>query len=485
MNKDISIAIIGSGFGGIGAAIKLKKAGFHNIVIYEKAGSIGGTWRDNTYPGAACDVMSHLYSFSFARNPNWSRTYSPQSEILDYLVETARGFKVDQYVKTNCEIDLVEFDEDTFRWQLTDTAKNKYFADVVISALGQLNKPNVPDFEGLDNFKGQWFHSARWNHDVEIAGKTVCVIGNAASAVQLIPKVAKVAKKLYVFQRTPNWIVPKVDREFSSKEKWAFQHIPGWERLYRTYLYWWHEVKFGAFLNGSPLSKQAEKLARSYLNKKVKDVKLREKLTPDYPLGCKRILLTNDYYDTIQKENVELVTSQIDHIEPSGIVCKDLRKIDCDVIIFATGFKATEFLTPMEVIGQKGLNINKVWNEGAEAYLGITMPGFPNFFMIYGPNTNLAHNSIIFMIECQISYIISILNRAIKLGAKALEPKEERYQRYNERIQRLMQKTVWVAGCPSWYKNESGKVTNNWPRSTVSYFISTHLPDWSAYQSLK
>lgn len=484
MDKFASIAIIGSGFGGIGAAIKLKQVGFSNITIYEKESSLGGTWRDNKYPGAACDVMSHLYSFSFARNPNWSRTYSPQPEILSYLENTAKEFKVDELIKTNCEIDLIEFDEKNFCWELTDTNRNKYKADIVISALGQLNKPNIPDFEGLDSFKGKWFHSARWDSSVDLNGKEVCVIGNAASAVQFIPEVAKQAKKLYIFQRTPNWIVPKKDREFSDFEKWAFRNIPGWEWLYRKYLYWWHEVKFGAFLKGSPFSKQAEKLALSYLHRKVKDPDLRKKLTPDYPLGCKRILLTNDYYDTILKENVELVTSGIDRITENAIVCGDGKEIKCDVIIFGTGFKATEFLTPMEVVGQKGANLNKVWNDGAEAYLGVVMPGFPNFFMVYGPNTNLAHNSIIFMIECQIKYILLLLERTIKLGAKAIEPTPERFKAYNERIQQLMSKTVWVAGCPSWYKNEAGKVTNNWPRSTVSYYVSTHWPDWSAYHTV-
>jgi cation diffusion facilitator CzcD-associated flavoprotein CzcO len=480
MDKDkVEIAIIGAGFGGIGAAIKLKQAGFSKIKIFDKSKGFGGTWRENTYPGAACDVMSHLYSFSFYPKSDWSKSYGPQKEILEYINDAAKHFGIDQYLIDNCEITSVVYEDE--RWVLYTKSKEIYYADVVISALGQLNKPVIPEFAGLGDFQGKYFHSAKWDHNVSLQGKNVSVIGNAASAIQLIPPVSEIAKTLRVFQRTPNWMVPKKDIEFSQLRKNILSKVPFAERIYRTYLYWWHEIKFMAFINNSFAAKKAEQLSKRYLYSKIKDPELRKVLTPNYPLGCKRILLTDNYYETLLKDNVELVTSGIDKFEEKSIVTKDKKRYQSDVVIFATGFNASEFISPVEVIGKESLALNKVWDEGAYAYLGIGVPGFPNFFMLYGPNTNLAHNSIIFMLECQIHYIVSVLNHMSKNGIKLVEPRAYDTQKFNERMQSLMKKTVWVGGCSSWYQNASGKVVNNWPRSTVSYWVSTRWPRYSAF----
>lgn len=476
------VAILGAGFGGLCMAMQLKQAGIPFVVL-EKADRIGGTWRENTYPGSGCDVPSHLYSYSFAPKPDWSRLFPEQEEILGYLEDCVDAFELRPHIHLNTEVESARFDEERGEWNVFTSDGETFTARVLVSGLGQLNRPHTPDLPGLGEFEGPRFHSAEWRHDIPLAGKRVGVVGTGASAVQFVPRIAEKVQHLVLFQRSPNWMIPKPDREYWTIEKWLFEHVPAWRKLHRFSIYWRLEARFGAFHQNSWLNRYVERVATQELHDRVKDWGLRQKLTPDFPVGCKRILISNDYLTALTRRNVSVETSAIERVTASGIRCADGVVHDLDALVFATGFQTTSFLSPVRIRGRDGRELHDAWSErgGAEAYLGMTVPGFPNFFMLYGPNTNLGHNSIVFMIECQTKYTVQCVQQLLSRHLRFLDVKPEVHRAYNEQLQEDLADRVWGAGCSSWYKNDSGKITNNWSGYTAQYWWRTRIPDMHAF----
>lgn len=479
------IAIIGSGFSGLCLGIHLKRQGIDSFTIFEKADRVGGTWRENTYPGAECDIPSALYSYSFERNPNWTHKWSEQEEILAYLEHCARKYGLYPHIRFNQRVADLRFDEAAGRWRLetSDGAVEEF--DVAVCAVGQLHKPATPHITGAESFRGPAFHSAHWDHGVSLDGKDVCCIGNAASAIQFIPQIAPRCKKLTVFQRSANWVVPKNDREYTALEKKLGAAFPPLLLFYRFMIYARGEWMLFPLMYGKSgmLRRMSEKKTVDYIAEKIRDPELRKKLVPDYPMGAKRILFSDDYYDALDRDNVSVVTGAIDRIEADGVVTKDGVKHPAEVLIYATGFETTSFITPMEVHGLGGDSLNAKWaREGAEAYLGITHTGFPNFFMMYGPNTNLGHNSIVIMIEAQTRYILSCLAALDAHGARWLNVKTQVQRSYNDWVQRRLAASVWARVNRSWYKNEQGKITNNWVGRTTEYRRRTRTMNPDDYE---
>jgi cation diffusion facilitator CzcD-associated flavoprotein CzcO len=471
-NTERRIAIIGSGFSGLCVGIKLKERGYEHFTIFEKAASLGGTWRDNTYPGAECDVPSALYSFSFERNPNWTYKWSEQKEILAYMKHCATKYGLDSHIRYNEKVIDLKFLEDSGTWRLETESGTVGEFDAVVSGVGQLHKPSTPEIDGADSFAGDVFHSAQWNHDVSLEGKKVCSIGNAASALQFIPEIAPATEKLTVLQRSANWVVPKHDREYSSFEKKLVTVFPPLLLFYRFFLWMRGEALLYPlmYMQSPKLREKAEAATIKYIDDTIRDPELRKKLVPDYPMGAKRILFSDNYYEAIDRDNVDLVTDPIDHIEAGGVVTKDGTLHEADVLIYATGFVTTDFLTPMTITGVGGEVLNDTWaTSGAEAYLGITHAGFPNYFMMYGPNTNLGHNSIVVMIEAQTRYVLSCLDSLDARDAQSLNVKPKVQRSYNDDLQARLQESTWAAVDHCWYKDEHGKITNNWVGRTTEY----------------
>lgn len=471
MDKSVKmwdVVIIGAGFSGLGMAIKLKQAGFENIVIIEKSTDVGGCWRENTYPGAACDVPSRLYSFSFEDGFDWSRRFSPQPEIHAYLRHCATKYKLWPHIQFSTSLKHAKFDESSGVWQLVSD-KDELQSRVLITATGQLSRPAYPSIPGLDSFTGHGFHSAHWDHQYNLTGKTVAVIGTGASAIQFVPEVAKQVKKLLVFQRSPPWLVEKPDFEYSAFwRKWLTRYK--WIRkLERLYIYVMLENRALFFTRLPKLLKLFEWQAKRYLKQQVTDPVLRGKLTPDYPLGCKRVLISNEFYDTFNRSNVELVTDAVDHIRGGQICTQAGGEYSIDAIVYGTGFAASEFLAPIEVVGLNGRKLNDEWQQGAEAYLGITVSGYPNLFMLYGPNTNLGHNSIVYMIESQIHYVVKAVQTLFDHRLKYMDVQPQVQNTFNVKVQNDLKSSVWAQGCDSWYLNEQGRNTNNWSSFTFSY----------------
>ena len=475
------VTIIGSGVGGLCMAMQLMRHGRNNFTILEKADDIGGTWRDNDYPGCACDVPSHFYSFSFETRGNWSRVYPARQEIHAYLEELTEKYRLRKKTRFNSELAGAKFDEKSQKWLLTLTNGDTLTTDIVVTALGQLNRPKVPEIKGQDDFEGAIFHSAEWQHDAPISGKKVAVIGNGPSAAQFIPEVAKQAKEMTVFQRSPCHVVPRNDEEYGAIAKFLFA-FPAVRRAYRGLLYYAIEKNFTVFneiKNARLLIKlfnlpgDLTKIIADHFDEQVTDPKMREILKPDYPVGCKRVVISDDYYPALLRENVSVETTGIKQITKSGIETQDGQVHEFDSIVYGTGFASTEFLAPLDVEGSQGINLNDAWKDGAEAYLGITMPNFPNFFMLYGPNTNLGHNSIIFMIECQVNYVLSCLDKMEAQNATSMDLKPAAMAEFADFLKARMDTSVFVKECNSWYKNEAGKVTNNWPEFTYVYQDAT------------
>jgi cation diffusion facilitator CzcD-associated flavoprotein CzcO len=475
--------IIGAGFAGIAMGRQLDRAGVSDFVILERAGGPGGVWRANRYPGAACDVPSHLYSFSFFPNPDWSRKFSPQAEILAYLDRAADAFDLRRRMRFGCTVTGLAFDEGKGRWRVTLEDGRALSARTVISAVGQLSEPAMPDIAGLDTFEGRVIHSAEWAEDLDVTGQNVAVIGAAASAVQLLPEMAERAAHLTVFQRTPNWIIDKPDRAFTALEKAAFRHVPGWHWLYRTASFLIHESRFSAFLSGTPANAFTRWRMLQRLKREVPDPDLRARLTPDFAPGCKRILLTSDFYDTLQRPNVTLDDSGVARAGPREIINGRGNRVAADTLVFATGFKATQFLPTITVTGRDGRNLHEVWGDSPRAYRGVAVHGFPNLFILYGPNTNLGHNSIIFMLERQSEYAARQMRRLIGENLRTLEVTAEAQARFNELMQAKLARTVWAEDCPSWYKTREGVITNNWSGLATGFALALAGGDaqaWSA-----
>lgn len=485
METTHQVIIIGAGFGGLGMAIRLKEQGQDGILLIEKADDVGGCWRDNTYPGAACDVPSHLYSFSFERHYPWSRRFAPQAEILAYQQYCARKYDLYRHIRFNTEVAEARYREDRQIWEVRLTSGDTLTCRALITATGQLNQPAYPPLSCIEDFQGPHFHSARWDHSVDLTGKTVAVVGTGASAIQFVPEVAKTAGKVMLFQRSAAHVIAKPDRAYSAFEHWLLKRLPITQTLDRLRIYASNESRVLGFTSLQQAMKLYEWLFKRHLSKQIADPALRDKLTPDYPMGCKRILMSNDYYPALAQTNVEVINHGISAVDANGLTDSTGTHHDADVIIYGTGFQATDFLTPMKITGRHGQDLNQAWQDGAEAYLGIAVHGFPNLFMLYGPNTNLGHNSIIYMLESQFHYIRQCLAAMEDNDFTALDVRANVQSRFNEDVQRKIRDTVWNKGCHSWYKTESGKNTNNWPGFTFDYRRLTRQVNWSDYEFVR
>jgi cation diffusion facilitator CzcD-associated flavoprotein CzcO len=467
--KSPRIVIIGTGFAGLCMGIRLKQAGIDSFTIFEQAAELGGTWRDNDYPGASCDVQSHVYSFSFEKNPRWSRMFAEQREIRAYMNHCADKYAIRSHIRFNCTVTAARFDETTGTWTVTLGSGAQVQADIVATATVGLSRPSYPDILGLSSFEGTLFHSARWNHEYELEGKAVGVIGTGASSIQFLPQIAPRVKQLHLFQRTPPWIVPKPDRVIGRFEQWLYRVLPALQWFHRIALYWLFETRVLGFVINPKLMQYPRRAALEYLRQSVSDSALRSKLTPSYSFGCKRVLISNDYFPALQRENVELVTDGIREVTRDGIITIDGKHRKLDALILGTGFHASESVAPFTVRGLDGLDLGEHWRDGAEAFLGTTIAGFPNLFMIVGPNTGLGHTSIIFMIEAQVEHVMRAIAALQSQGTQWIEVRKDVQRRFNRRIQAALSRSVWASGCTSWYTTRTGKNTTLWPGFTFVF----------------
>jgi len=468
-NKKHSIAIIGSGFGGLGMAIQLKKAGFSNFVILEKSTRVGGTWRDNTYPGAACDVQSHLYSYSFEPKHDWSRRFSPQAEIQAYIEHCVEKYQLAEHIRFAAEVTQATFNDSDQQWLVELSSGETLAVSSLITATGQLNQPAYPNISGLDTFTGTMFHSARWNHDYNLTGKRVAVVGTGASAIQFVPQIVPLVSELKLFQRSGAWVIPKPDKAFAPWKQWVFKHIPFVDRAYRGLIYLKNEARGLAFTRFSWVLTFIAWRAKRMAARDVTDLAKRKQLIPTYNIGCNRILMANDWYSSVDQAHVDLIADPITEVQGNTVHAEGGNSYEVDAIIFGTGFKATDFLAPIQITGRNGQSLNQAWQNGAEAYKGISVAGFPNLFMLYGPNTNLSHNSILYMLESQFSYILSCLKSLKQRGAACMDVIPERQTEFVDTLQSRLNKSVWASGCSSWYTTESGKNVANWYGFTFSF----------------
>jgi cation diffusion facilitator CzcD-associated flavoprotein CzcO len=460
--QSAQIAIIGSGFGGIGTAIRLKQEGIEDFVIFERADDVGGVWRDNTYPGCACDVQSHLYSLSFVPNPDWTHSFSPQAEIWDYLRGCARDYEVLPHIRFNHPVNEAVWEHDRQRWRI-ETSNGTFLASVLISAAGSFSEPKLPELAGLEKFKGKVFHSSRWNHEFELRQSRIAVIGTGASAIQFVPAIQPQVEKLYVFQRTAPWIVKRHDRPFGNFERKLFRRLPLLQRAARAGIYSFRELLGFAFRHPWAM-KLLQPLARRHLKRSVADPVLRAKLTPNYLMGCKRVLISNDYLPALAQPNVELVTDGIAEVREHCVVSKDGVERVVDAIIFGTGFHVSDFPFAGRVRGKDGRTLSEVWGGSPKALAGTTVAGFPNLFLIPGPNTGLGHSSVVYMLEAQIEHVLSAVLYMRRNGVAAIEARPEAQAAYVADVDKSMHGTVWTSGgCLSWYLDATGRNSTLWP----------------------
>ena len=466
----LSAAIVGAGFGGVGMGIRLREAGITEFEIFERGSSVGGVWRANTYPGAACDVPSHLYSFSFAPGHNWSRRYAPQPEILDYLEEITDRFAIRPHLRLETEVTGARFDEAEGKWEvMTDDGSTRSF-DLLIAACGQLTRPSVPHVEGLDSFAGKVFHSAEWDHSHDLAGRKVAVIGTGASAIQFVPEIAPFAEEVVIYQRSAPWIMPKTDRVYPDWERRLFERFPPRVAAARAGFFTFFETGTYGFTGQHWVLAPLAKVADVYRNRELPDPKLRARATPQYEMGCKRVLFTSDWYSTLCRDNVDLLNGAVQRVTPDGVVGADGVERECDTIIWGTGFDASRFTSPMDVHGLGGRELDEVWGDRPEAFLGTTVPGFPNFFILYGPNTNHGSGSVPYTLECQFNYVLDAARRLGEDGLRWIDLKPEALERWRAEIEERSAATVWTSGgCTSWYTNAAGQNTNNWPGPWLEY----------------
>jgi cation diffusion facilitator CzcD-associated flavoprotein CzcO len=475
------VLVIGAGFGGLAAAHELSRDGRADVIVLEKADDIGGVWRENTYPGAACDVPSNLYSYSFAPKTDWGRRYAEQPDILGYIHDTADRLGLRKMVRTGVEATSARYDDANGVWRVTTSSGEEFEADVLVPATGQLSRPSLPSIPGIDCFAGPSFHSAQWRHDLDLTGKRVAVLGTGASAIQFVPRIRRVAKHIRVFQRSAPYVVPKLDRGYTRMHHAAFRIVPGFAAAMRG-LIWQITEFFSLALTKAPLlARLVGLLASANLKWHIKDPTLRAKLTPDYAIGCKRVLFSSDWYPALACDNVEVETQAITAVTPNGVHTADGRLHEVDVIIYGTGFKATEFLTPIRISGRGGRDLHEQWRDGARAHLGMSVPGFPNMFLIYGPNTNLGSSSIILMMEQQARYIRQVMDEMIRVGGThAFEVRPAAEQAYDDDVQSRLDNGVWTT-CDSWYRTDSGRVTTNWPGLVREYQRRTQRVNFSDF----
>ena len=476
-----TVAIVGGGLSGLATAIQLVRAGVRSFTVIEQSEGVGGTWRDNIYPGAACDVPSHLYSFSFAPKTDWTRRFADQPEILSYAEDLVDRYHLAPHLRLATTVRSARYDGSSGTWHLdlhAESGDDELEADTVVFACGQLNRPHFPDVEGVDSFAGPSWHSARWDHTVDLTGKQVAVVGTGASAIQFVPPVAETAAGTTIFQRSPNYVGPKKDRPYTAGMRSALQRVAPLRWAYRWWIYWTLEMRWLWFRRDSFAGKQLQSMFRKGIRDEVVNDRLPEHaVVPDYPLGCKRVLISNDWYPALLRPDVTVVDSPVSRVEADAVVTADGTRHPADVLIYGTGFVTTHFLSHIPVTGVGGRCLSDAWSEGAHAYLGSAVAGFPNCYILYGPNTNLGHNSILFMVERQLNLILQAL--AAQTGATtgsrtaSVGVREAAYDRDDRHTQRRMGRTAWSASCTSWYKDATGRITNNWPTWTVRYWWDT------------
>jgi len=486
MKADYEVGIVGAGFAGLAAALRLKKGGRTSFVLFERAAELGGTWRDNIYPGCACDVASPLYSFRQALNPAWSRLYAGQPEILAYMNDVVQKNNLRKHIRFQTDIVQAVFQKDVGGWVLTDRTGNSYSVRLLVLGTGPLNRPHIPDFSGLNAFRGKHFHSSQWDSSYDFTGKKVAVIGTGASAIQIVPAIAPIVAHLDIFQRTPAWVTPRRDRVLTEAEHRRWKKFPALMWLKREATYWFSEFLGLGFVGFEHLNRIMRKVALSRLTRHVKDPETRRKLTPNYKIGCKRILRSDDYYNTFNRQNVVLVTDPIDHFTEDGLVANG-RFYPLDAVVFGTGFIAADIDLYLKVIGPGGENLIDRWKEtGAEAYLGTTVAGFPNLCFLLGPNTGLGHNSVLHMMESQMNYVMGYLQHLAQLPeGTGLDIKEDVQRRYNTELQKKFKGTVWSSGCKSWYLNAAGKNTTLYPRLSAGFRRRTKNFDAASYRQVQ
>ncbi|MGW7464588.1 flavin-containing monooxygenase [Streptomyces xantholiticus] len=485
-HEHVRVAVIGSGFGGLGAAVRLRREGITDFVVLERADSVGGTWRDNSYPGCACDVPSHLYSFSFAPNPDWPRTFSGQEHIRAYLEHVTDTFRLRPHLRLKHEVLMMRWDTEALRWEI-ETSRGTLTADVVVSATGPLSDPKMPDVPGLADFPGKVFHSARWDHDYDLRGKRVAMIGTGASAIQIVPSIQPEVGRLTLFQRTPAWVMPRVDRKISGAERWLHRQLPITGTARRGLLWGIRELQVQAFTKRPNELGLVERIARANMHKAIKDPALRARLTPSYRIGCKRILLSSTYYPALAQPNVDVVASGLGEVRGSTLVAADGTQTEADVIIFGTGFHVTDMPIAERVVGAEGITLAEAWKDGMESLRGATAAGFPNWMTIIGPNTGLGNSSMILMIESQLNYMADYMRQLNLLGeGSALAARPSSVHAWNRRVQERMKRTVWnTGGCTSWYLDASGRNTTIWPGTTTEFRSATRHVDLSEYEVIR
>jgi cation diffusion facilitator CzcD-associated flavoprotein CzcO len=475
------VVIVGAGFGGIAAAAELRRAGITDVVILEKAPDFGGTWFHNTYPGCACDVPSHLYSFSYAQRRDWSRLCSPQREILGYVHEVARDLGVDRLIRTDSAVTACIWDEAACRWSVTTVAGDIYEADAIVIATGQLHSPSIPTIEGAETFAGRTFHSAAWDHGYDLAGKRVGVVGTGASSVQFVPEIAAQVDKLTVFQRTGNWFLPRKNRPYPAAFRALVRFVPGVQAFRRRFIFQYCESLTFAIRHPGTFGRLVHLWSATFMRRQLRDPELRRKVWPNYTFGCKRVLFSSSFLPTLGRANVELVTDPIRSMTPAGIVTADGRLHELDCVIWGTGFRATEFMFPMEITGTEGRGLREVWAGGAHAHLGMMVPGFPSMFVMYGPNTNTSGGSIVFYHEAQASYIRQALQQIQRRGGGAIDVRPEVEAASDLDVQSRFAGTAWTR-CDSWYRDDAGRIVANWPGYMREYLKATRELDPADYR---
>jgi cation diffusion facilitator CzcD-associated flavoprotein CzcO len=477
-----SIAVVGGGFGGVGAVVMLKRAGYDDVTVFERAERVGGVWHHNTYPGAACDIPSHLYEFSFEPNPHWSRRFAPQAEIQAYLEDVARRHGVLDRIRTGTEVTRASWDDERNRWIL-ETSAGTQEADVLVTACGQLSVPSVPPIPGLESFEGPAFHTARWRDDVDLAGKRVAVVGTGCSAIQVVPAIQPIVEHVDVYQRSPGWTFPKMDFAYRDRTKRLFERFPALQRLDRAVTFAFMELVAAAMTSQRWLRGPFRAVGRFQINHAIKDPELRGKVTPADEIGCKRVMLTDDWYPTLTESNVELVTDRIEAVTPEGVRTADGSERPADVLVLATGFASHAFTAPMEIVGPGGRTLTEEWAGVPRAYLGVSVPGFPNMFLLYGPNTNGGTGSVIYTIEAGVGHVIEALGELERADARRIEVRREAAEAFDRELRGALAGTVWHSGCTSWYVDENGNDPNQWPWLWSAYRRRTATIEPWAYET--
>ncbi len=478
---NVRVAIVGAGFGGLGMAIRLRQSGVDDFVVFERDEEVGGTWWANTYPGCQCDIPSHLYSYSFAPNPEWTRTYPLQPEIREYLRACADRFGLRAHIRFRCPVQRAEWDEREGVWQI-DTPDGRFSAQVLIGAPGPLSEPSIPSLPGLEDFRGVAFHTARWAHEHDLTARNVAVVGTGASAIQTVPQIQPLVNRLTIFQRTAPWVVPHRDRPITSFERLLYRRLPAAQKAVRTTVYLSRELLVPGLAYRPQLMNTVQKMAEGHLARQVPDEALRAELTPDYLIGCKRVLPSNKWYPAITQPNVDVVTSGVTSFHPDGVVAADGSEHEVDTVIFATGFQVTETAFSTVIRGRDGVLLSDLWDGSPQAYRGAAIPDFPNLFLLVGPNTGLGHNSIVFMIEAQLNYVMGAIEAMERRGATRIEVRRDAYDAYNEHVQTRLRRTVWnTGGCASWYIDRNGRNSTIWPDFTWRFWEQTRRFDEIAY----